>query len=59
MPIREQVLPTFTSNKSGRISDVLGYTGGEFYSGDIRGVTTGLRIRVDEHLATTARRKRG
>ena len=50
----KQVLPTFTSNKSGRISGVLGYTGGEFYSGDIRGVTTGLRIRVDEHLATSA-----
>jgi len=49
-----QFLPTYTSNKSGRISGVLGSTLGEFYAGSIRGVTTGLRVRVDEHLAASA-----
>jgi hypothetical protein len=50
----QQFLPTFTSNKSGRISGALGSTLGEFYSGTIRGVTTGLRLRADEHLAASA-----
>ena len=49
-----QVLSTFSSNKSGRLSGSVGYTGGEFYTGDIRGGTGGVRLRVDEHLAASA-----
>jgi uncharacterized protein DUF5916/cellulose/xylan binding protein with CBM9 domain len=49
-----QFLSTFSSNKSNRLSGSGGYTGGEFYSGDIRGWTGGVRLRVDEHVAASA-----
>jgi hypothetical protein len=48
-----QILPTFTSNKSNSLSGSIGYTGGEFYSGTIQGWSTSVRLRVDEHLATS------
>ena len=49
-----QLTHAFSSNKSSRLSGTFGYTGGEFYSGDIRGLSGGFRLRVDEHLAASA-----
>jgi len=49
-----QVIPSWTSNRSRAVSATLAYTGGEFYSGTIQGVSGGLRLRVDEHLAASA-----
>jgi hypothetical protein len=49
-----QVLSTFSSNKSWRLAGSGGITAGEFYSGDLRGWTGGLRLRVNERLAASA-----
>jgi hypothetical protein len=46
-----QWLPAFSSNRSRALSGTLGYTGGQYYSGDIRGYSAGLRWRVGPNLA--------
>lgn len=49
-----QLLPSFTSDRSRWISGTFSYTDGEFYSGSIHGASGSLRLRVNEHLATSA-----
>jgi len=49
-----QLTPSLSSDRSRWVSGTFAYTGGGFYSGTIRGYSGGLRLRVDEHLATSA-----
>ena len=48
-----QFLPSLSTNPSRAVSVTLGYTGGEFYSGTIRGYSAGVRWRLNAHLAAS------
>ncbi len=48
-----QIEPSFTSNRSRALSGSFKYTGGEFYGGTLQGFDGGLRVRVNERLATS------
>ncbi len=49
-----QVVPSYSSNRSRWFSGNITYTGGEFWSGTIRGVDAGIRVRGSEKFAATA-----
>lgn len=49
-----QVIPSYSSDKSRWLSGNVKYTGGQFWSGTIRGLDTGIRLRASEKFAATA-----
>ena len=49
-----QIVPSYSSDKSRWLSGNVKYTGGEFWSGTIRGVDAGIRLRASEKFAATA-----
>jgi len=48
-----QILPSLSTNRSRALSVSAGYTGGEFYSGTIRGYSAGARWRLSPNLSTS------
>jgi hypothetical protein len=48
-----QLVPSYDSNRSRPLAVTAGMTAGNFYSGTIRGVSAGMRWRVNAKLATS------